>query len=277
VPVISLQANPAVNFFLLNYTGLHVLKLIDYHNRYNSLPEQYKNFRTFFHSFDHLYTTNVTKCLPRGTCTLPTSVILRKTLTGTAYGLLATALLALNWNLAWWKVSPVVDYITLGLEYYLLLMFVTTMLIAVYRLLGYEVAEFFNRPSYSLSPREFWGRWNLPMQEWLAYNVFNQVAGRRRLYTGVLLTFIVSGLIHEYAVSLASCTINGFLLTYFMIQSFACLLSIHLRRRPPRFLVNYTGAKGLKIAQWALTMACLVIPGILFIYNLKKVFPFNEF
>ncbi|MGR3294942.1 MAG: hypothetical protein ACUZ8A_01720, partial [Candidatus Bathyanammoxibius sp.] len=33
-PVISLQANPAVNFFLLNYTGLHVLKLIDYHNRY---------------------------------------------------------------------------------------------------------------------------------------------------------------------------------------------------------------------------------------------------
>jgi D-alanyl-lipoteichoic acid acyltransferase DltB (MBOAT superfamily) len=222
----------------------------------------------------------VTKCLPRGTCTLPTSAILRKTLTGTACGLLATALLALNWNLAWWKVSPVVDYITLGLEYYLLLMFTTTMLIAVYRLLGYEVAEFFNRPLYSLSPREFWSRWNLPVQEWLAYNVFGMFgrgSGRKRLAAGVFLSFVASGLLHEYVVSLASCTINGFMLTYFVIQSLACLLSIRLRRRPPRFLVNYTGAKGLKIAQWALTMACFAIPGILFIHNLKKVFPLNEF
>ncbi|MCP4363691.1 MAG: hypothetical protein GY800_00075 [Planctomycetes bacterium] len=262
---------------------MHVLKLIDYHNRYNSLPEQYKNLWTFFHSFDHLYTTNVTKCLPRGTCTLPTSVILRNALTGTACGLLATALLALNWNLAWWKVSPVVDYITLGLEYYLLLMFVTTMLIAVYRLLGYEVAEFFKAPLYAMSPFEFWRRWNKPMQEWLVYNVFRvfgRVSGRKRFATGVFLSFVASGLLHEYAVSLASCTINGFMLTYFMIQSFACLLSIRLHRRPPQFLgslANYTGAKGLKIAQWALTMACLAIPGIFFIYNLKKVFPLNEF
>ncbi|MCP4365475.1 MAG: hypothetical protein GY800_09285 [Planctomycetes bacterium] len=272
-----MQAHPIINFLLLNYTGLHALKLIDYYNRYESLSEQHKNFWRFFHSFDHLYTTDVTKCLPRGTCTLSTSVILRKTLTGTACGLLATALLALNWNLAWWKVSPVVDYVTLGLEYYLLFMFVTTMLIAVYRLLGYEVAEFFNRPLYSLSPCEFWSRWNLPVQEWLVYNVFNQVAGRRRLYTGVLLTFIVSGLLHEYAVSLASGTINGFMLTYFVIQSFTYLLSIHLHRLSSRYLMDYKNATGLKIAQWVLTMACIVIPGILFIYNVRKILPLNEF
>ncbi|MHC4196647.1 MAG: MBOAT family O-acyltransferase [Planctomycetota bacterium] len=219
----------------------------------------------------------MTKCLPRRTCTLPTSVILRKALTGTACGLLATALLALNWNLAWWKVSPVVDYITLGLEYYLLFMFATTMLIAVYRLLGYEVAEFFEAPLYATSPFEFWSRWNLPVQEWLVYNVFGRVSGRKRLAAGVFLSFVASGLLHEYAVSLASGTINGFMLTYFVIQSFACLLSIRLHRRPPQFLANYTNAKGLKIAQWALTMACLVIPGILFVHNVRKVLPLNEF
>ncbi len=151
------------------------------------------------------------------------------------------------------------------------------MLIAVYRLLGYEVAEIFEAPLYATSPFEFWRRWNKPMQEWLAYNVFGRVSGRKRLAAGVFLSFVASGLVHEYVVSLSSCTLNGFMLTYFVIQSFACLLSIRLRRRPPRFLANYTNTKGLKIAQWALTMACLLIPGILFVYNVKKILPLNEF
>lgn len=276
-PLILPQTHVIIKWFLLNYTGLHILKLIDYYNRYESLPEYQKRFWKFFHSFDHLYTTNITKCLPRGACTLSPSAIFKKFLAGTLYGALGAGLLSLNLSRGWWKISPVVDYAMLGLEYYLFFVFIATLMVSVYRTIGYEVSEFFETPLYALSPGEFWRRWNKPMQEWLMDNVFNQVMGRKRLYTGIILTFAASGLFHEYTISLASDTINGFMLAYFLLQSGAYLLSIYLHHVLSGSITDYEKRKDIIVIKWASTMASLTVPGVLFIHNLRKVFPLHEF
>lgn len=203
--------------------------------------------------------------------------MLRTILAGLLYGALGGALLALNRDLEWWKVSPIVDYATLGLEYYLFLIFTASAIMNIYRIMGYEVSEFFDAPLFALSPGEFWRRWNRPMQEWLMDNVFHQVTGLKRLYAGVLVTFAASGLFHEYTISLPSGTINGFMLAYFLIQSCVYLLSIRLHRLLSGSVRDYKKRKDLIILKWGLTMASLAVPGVLFIHNLRKVFPLHEF
>lgn len=277
IPLVFLQPNPIINWLLLSYTALHILKLIDYRNRYDSLSDNHKNFWKFFHSFDHLYTTNVTRCLPRGTCTLTASTIQIKLLVAILHGVLGVVLLYVNSRLGWWQISPAVNYATLGAEYYLFFMCGTNLLLNIYRIIGYEVSEFFDAPAFATSPHSLWRRWNIPMHEWLRDNVYLQITGRKRLYTGIPLVFVASGLCHGYTVSLASCTTNGFMLIFFMIQSCVYVLSMLLHDLLSGHVTDYKRRKDLAVIKWALTMASVIVPGFLFVHNMDRVFLLHEF
>ena len=180
--------------------------------------------------------------------------------------------LVLNRDLGWWQVSPVVNYILLGIVYYMSFMCGTNLVLNVYRLIGYEVAEFFGAPAFAQSPGEFWRRWNKPMHEWLMDNVYHQLTGHKRLYTGIPLVFAVSGLCHEYTISLASGTINGFMMTFFLIQSFMFVLSIFLHDLLSANITDYKNRKDLALLRWTATMTSIVVPGVLFVHNLETVF-----
>ncbi|MFN3466071.1 MAG: MBOAT family O-acyltransferase, partial [Candidatus Brocadiales bacterium] len=126
------------------------------------------------------------------------------------------------------------------------------------------------------------------VHEWLMDNVYKKFGGgrtapdrgRRHPYCGLFATFLASGLFHEYIISLASNTLNGFMLAYFMTQFFLVVFSISVHHFLNRQFPGYARVrltrpfKGIK---WLLTLSCVLLPVPLFIHNFEKVFPLHTF
>ena len=156
-------------------------------------------------------------------------------------------------------------------------MSVVIFIVNLHRLRGYEVSEFFLNPFRSSSPGEFWARWNIPVHEWLRADVFLKAGGRHHFWRATLFTFIVSGIFHEYTISLASNTLNGFMVTYFLIQFLAFQMGAslhHLLSKSTLYRKMETG-KSLLVIRWTLTMVSVFLPSVLFLHNLRKVFPIH--
>lgn len=71
----------------------------------------------------------------------------------------------------------------------------------VSQLMGIKLADNFRHPYFSLSVKEFWGRWHLSLSSWLKDYIYIPLGGNRkgrfRKYVNIMLTFIVSGIWHE--------------------------------------------------------------------------------
>jgi len=281
VPLSLPKEHPWLKWLLLCNTCFHAFKLIDYYYRYESLPEKDRNFKRFFHSFECLYTADIRKSFVTSPLTPPAGNGGRGDFyRGLLYLALGTTFLLLNRHSGWWRLSPQLDYLTLGLEYYLLCVGLVYLGVGIHKRMGYEVEGFFHEPASARSPGEFWAGWNVPVHEWLRDNVYKRVGGRRHPYRGLFATFLFSGLFHEYIISLASNTLNGFMVAYFMTQFVCVVFSISLHRFLNQYLPDYSRMRltrpflGVK---WFLTLSCVLIPVSLFIHNFKKVFPLHTF
>jgi len=93
------------------------------------------------------------------------------------------------------------------------------LLAAMWHLAGVDCRPFFRAPLYSTSLSEFWGRrWNLAFSEMTAIGIFRPLStaiGRR---AATAAAFLVSGLLHELAISLPVRAGFGGPLLYFLIQ-----------------------------------------------------------
>ena len=67
-------------------------------------------------------------------------------------------------------------------------------------LFGVELIPNFNRPYFSRSVKEFWGRWHMSLSGWLKDYIYIPLGGNRkgtlRKYINLMITFLVSGLWH---------------------------------------------------------------------------------
>jgi len=74
------------------------------------------------------------------------------------------------------------------------------MALGVGNVLGFDLVNNFQRPFFSMSITEFWGRWHISLSTWLKDYVYIPLGGSRcskeRNYLNIFLTFIVSGLWH---------------------------------------------------------------------------------
>lgn len=68
------------------------------------------------------------------------------------------------------------------------------------RLFGFDLMQNFNRPYFSASFREFWGRWHISLSTWFRDYLYIPLGGSRgskaRTYSNLFTTFLVSGLWH---------------------------------------------------------------------------------
>lgn len=74
------------------------------------------------------------------------------------------------------------------------------MAIGVGKLLGFELAENFRRPYFSISVTEFWKRWHISLSTWLKDYIYIPLGGNRcskiKNYWNILVVFLVSGIWH---------------------------------------------------------------------------------
>jgi len=95
----------------------------------------------------------------------------------------------------------------------------------VWRQFGFDVEPIMQFPLAAKTVSEFWGggRWNLAFKQLVYPFVFRPLKKRLGPKYGVLITFLLSGLIHETVISLPSRGGWGLPTLYFLIQAFGML------------------------------------------------------
>jgi alginate O-acetyltransferase complex protein AlgI len=110
------------------------------------------------------------------------------------------------------------------------------LLSSVFRLAGRPVRPLFNRPLGARSLNEFWTRrWNMPFVE-MDRRLFVPGLLRRFGYRGAILgVFLISGLLHEMAISYPTGSGWGFPMIYFAVQGALVLVEHRFRIRSRLF------------------------------------------
>jgi alginate O-acetyltransferase complex protein AlgI len=99
---------------------------------------------------------------------------------------------------------------------------------------GIAASPLMDAPQRSLSLGAFWGkRWNIPFIQMTRYTVFKPLLKKTNRHIAFLSSFLVSGLLHEVALSLPVNRGYGLPTLYFLIQALLILAERKLIRRIP--------------------------------------------
>jgi hypothetical protein len=133
---------------------------------------------------------------------------------------------------------------------------------SITRSFGGYVIDVGSAPFDAATPAEFWRRYNRPVNQFMWKDVFARFGGRRHPVRGTLLAFAVSGLVHEYILSISVGHLQGLQMTYFMLQGAGVAATIHVRP---------AGARRLP---WqAATLLFNLLTSIIFFMSANEVIP----
>lgn len=130
----------------------------------------------------------------------------------------------------------------------------------------YRFKNINEKPWLSSGLSDFWGnRWNRLISDWLKQVCFVPI--RRHPKTAVILTFILSGLVHEFVVSIPlwlAYKVNcfGWMILYFLIQALGILIERHLKPLPRPVRIIFAWSVIL------LPVPLILNPGTLCIFHL---------
>lgn len=134
----------------------------------------------------------------------------------------------------------------------------------VERLLGFDTTRPMRSFFLSLTPAEFWSRYNTRIHSWLAANVYRPCGGKMR---GAVAVFFVSALLHELMFEIATSQPDGYQFTFFALQAPAVIASPWLKRQADRYgLIGRAAARTFTIGWFVLT-------SIFFFRGVERIFP----
>jgi D-alanyl-lipoteichoic acid acyltransferase DltB (MBOAT superfamily) len=126
---------------------------------------------------------------------------------------------------------------------------------AAWRAFGVNVPELFRSPFRSKSLKEFWGkRWNIAFSEMTALVAYRPLKTKIGVEKAVIVSFLLSGLLHEIAISLPARAGYGLPMIYFGIHAFA----MHLEAKSP--LIQKITRHKLLSHVWVMTLLVLPMP-----------------
>ncbi|MCU0437884.1 MAG: membrane bound O-acyl transferase family-domain-containing protein [Raineya sp.] len=98
-----------------------------------------------------------------------------------------------------------------------------------WRKMGVDVKELFIAPYQSKSLKEFWGkRWNMAFSEMTALIVYKPLKTRLGIHGAMFVSFLMSGILHEIAISFPVGRGYGLPLLYFLIHGILMYLESKL-------------------------------------------------
>jgi len=140
----------------------------------------------------------------------------------------------------------------------------------ILRLMGHPVKPLMNNPHLSKSVSEFWGkRWNSAFRDMAHPFLFIPLTKKWGVLMAHHLTFLISGLIHELAISIPAGGGYGLPTLYFIIQG----LSIQMEKTTPF-------KRLAKPIQRATTYLLLVTPAVILFpppFQAKVILPMADF
>lgn len=181
------------------------------------------------------------------------------TLPFAAMGTLFVSTFLVDWRRFGFAAEHTVKVVT----FFLMLVPLTAMLGAAWRLVGGRGLEFMNNPFAARTPADFWRRYNRPVHQFLQEDLFAPVGGRRHPFRGAVVVFVVSAAIHEYVFSMGIGRVQGYQTAFFLLQGLAVAATIRLKPRGPD-----------AAAAVAATFAFNVASGVLFFASVNGVLPF---
>lgn len=136
------------------------------------------------------------------------------------------------------------------------------------RLCGYDVPPLVRHAFISRTVGEYWRRYNTRIHDWLADNVFFPSGGPRHPTRGVLLVFLVSGLIHELMFGIAIGRFDGSQLVFFVLQAPGVWISEYFKP-----LIRRGGALGSTLAR-VVTFTWFAATSVFFFHAVNQLFPY---
>ncbi len=187
---------------------------------------------------------------------------------GTAGCLLAVLVLTTLTRLGPVRSSFVLNHAAMLLTFVVAIESISRVICGLERLAGFDTTPGIRNAYLSRTVAEFWQRYNDRVHTWLYRNVFMPSGGRRSPARSILLVFLVSGLFHEVAFTVAASRLTGYQLALFAIQGPAALASGPLER-----LARRGGLTG-RITAHGATILFLAVTSVLFFDGMSRIFPF---
>jgi hypothetical protein len=126
---------------------------------------------------------------------------------------------------------------------------------AAWRALGVNVTELFRSPFRSKSLKEFWGkRWNIAFSEMTALVAYRPLKSKIGVEKAVIVSFLLSGLLHEIAISLPARDGYGLPMIYFAIH--ACAMQLEAKSPLIQKITRHKRLSHL----WVMTLLVLPMP-----------------
>ena len=150
---------------------------------------------------------------------------------GLLVGATAIFLLIRIFTIDWRQHSFIAEHCAKAITLFLIIQFLPNGLAATARLAGLPATNFGGPFFLARTPAEFWRLYNRPAGQFFYEHVFKPSGGRRRVIFATLMTFAVSGVIHEYVFDLAAGRVLRSQMAFFMLEGVAVAATLRLRPR----------------------------------------------
>ena len=173
------------------------------------------------------------------------------------------ALLVAAFSIDWRDWPFLVEHSTKVVLFMLAIVSGLTALAALWRLTGGTARDYMDRPFAARTPADFWRRYNRNMQQFFWQNVFKTTGGLRAPIRTTFLVFVLSALMHELIFSVAIGRVQGYQMTFFLVQGIAATLTAHVK------------VKGYAVAPWVVgTFVFNLASSVFFFASIHELFPF---
>jgi hypothetical protein len=201
--------------------------------------------------------------LKRPPAVVERSLDIRRLMIGLPMTALVVALTSAVFRIDWSRHSVVVEHVVKTPLFVLAVALTANVISCFWRLAGGVGLLPMRNIVAARTPAEFWQRWNVPSQQFFLEDVFLPLGGRRHPVRATLVTFLISGVIHEYVVGIAAGHVTGLQVLFFLLQGVAVALS-----RQRKFQVR---SRTLSVG---MTLAFNISTAALFFVSLNTVLSF---
>jgi MBOAT, membrane-bound O-acyltransferase family len=173
------------------------------------------------------------------------------------------AVLLAIFQIDWCGQPFILEHIAKTMGFFLALFSYGTMVAALQRLSGGTVQYPEGTPFLARTPADFWRRYNPVVQQFCNEDLFKRLGRRFSPVRATLITFLLSGLFHEYVFGISIGRIQGYQFLFFTLQGCAAAATLTIKPR-----------SHAAIAWMAGTLVFNVAAAIIFFASVNGIAPF---